>query len=90
MDNVNTVWDIFNDVVEDHVVTVVFEKKNGDKRVMECTLNPEYFPDYEFKGDGVVNNDPDMKTVWDVEVDGWRKVTKKGLISVEVSDNDTD
>jgi len=32
------------DMLRNNIVTVTFTKVNGDERVMQCTLLPEYVP----------------------------------------------
>jgi hypothetical protein len=58
------------------VVTVVFTKKDGTERTMNCTLSEAYLPKVEIKEDAepkkakAVNND--VLAVYDIDAQGWR------------------
>lgn len=54
--------------LENGVVTVVFEKTNGEERTMQCTLLNEYLPETK----GVRAENDNVLSVWDVENNGWR------------------
>lgn len=61
------------------IVTVTFTKKNGDKRVMQCTTISDYLPtisSYSTPSDSVV-------TVWDLENAAWRSFRYDSITSVE-------
>lgn len=69
------------------IVTVTFNKKNGDKRVMDCTLQSEFLPPpkpttdvYLFEEKAVNEN---VVNVWDVEADGWRSFVLANVTNVE-------
>lgn len=63
------------------VVTVSFEKKNGEIRKMKCTLNPEHPLMREVKGTGG-SYDPNQIRVIDVEKEAWRSFRFDSLISI--------
>ena len=52
----------------DGTVQVVFTKKDGSERIMNCTLHEDYVP--EIKGTKAIN--PDVIAVYDVDAKGWR------------------
>jgi hypothetical protein len=66
------------------VVTVVFEKVNGDVRTMRCTLSDLYIPQVPEEGpkmlseyDGQVPKptrqlNDDVQPVWDIDAQAWR------------------
>jgi len=57
------------------VVTVTFTKKNGDERVMKCTLNGEQLPQIQKEATEVSEVRQTSNTslaVFDVEAQGWR------------------
>jgi len=61
------------------IVTVSFTKKNGDKRVMQCTTISDYLPytsKYSVESDSVI-------TVWDLENAAWRSFRHDSILSVE-------
>ncbi len=62
--------DDIKEILRNNVVTVIFEKVNGDIREMKCTLKPEYLPQTGYIGEGWT--DESRINCWDVEEDGWR------------------
>ena len=59
--------------LKEHVVTVVFTKKNGEKRVMNCTTNLDTIPSESHpKGTGTQNWSDEAKRVFDVDKQEWR------------------
>lgn len=66
------------------IVTVIFEKKNGTTREMNCTLMEDYVslvknPTYSEK-------ESDTISVWDVEVSGWRSFRLDSVKYLSVED----
>jgi hypothetical protein len=60
-------------LLETEVVEIEFTKKNGTDRVMKCTLQEDYLPEY----DGVILIDKDRwkkdsLAVFDIEKEDWR------------------
>jgi hypothetical protein len=58
------------------VIEVVFNKVNGDQRVMHCSLRPELLPE-TYKNDFTEEMDfhqknPEVIAAWDVQKGGWR------------------
>jgi hypothetical protein len=65
------------DQMIDHLVgsicLVKFIKKNGDVRVMECTLNSQHIPKDKLPvGGEVKSNSPNTIPVFDIQANGWR------------------
>ena len=59
-------------LLETEVVEIEFTKKDGTDRVMKCTLQEDYLPEY-----GVIEIDKDRwkkdsLAVFDIEKEGWR------------------
>ena len=56
------------------VCRVTFTKKNGEERVMDCTLNMSSVPEDKMpKGTGSNNGDvSEIIKVYDIENEGWR------------------
>ena len=55
------------------VHTVYFTKVNGDKRRMDCTLNPKYIPeDMRPSADSQVKENTEVVRVYDIGASGWR------------------
>lgn len=62
-------------VLREGVTTITFTKKNGDERVMKCTLNEEYLPSIEKEASEISEVRQTSNTslsVFDIEVNGWR------------------
>lgn len=63
-------------LLSDNVVEVQFTKKNGDYRVMRCTLDPTYLPlepfENQLERDRKYTQNEDVLPVWDVGKSGWR------------------
>jgi len=63
------------EILENGVVTVVFEKVDGTLREMKCTLLTEYLPvsNKQLLTEETIRKDNDSSiSVWDVENNGWR------------------
>ena len=64
------------ELLRDGICEVLFIKKNGSERLMNCTLNMDYVPEEMkqfqlYKGEKVLEN-LDILKVYDVDVQGWR------------------
>ena len=64
------------DQLKNNVVEVTFNKLNGDKRVMTCTLIESYLPPAT-KNDAMSQKkvrelNTEVMSVWDVNANGWR------------------
>jgi WYL_2, Sm-like SH3 beta-barrel fold len=60
--------------------TVEFTKKDGTTRLMFATLNPDYIPAEALpKGTGVHVENPDVLSVYDLDVEGWRSINMKTI-----------
>lgn len=68
------------------VLEVTFTKKNGDERIMTCTLHPDILPirDHNFEGDfGENDQDKDNIAVWDLEASAWRSLNCSKVVRIE-------
>lgn len=69
--------------LENGVVTVVFEKVNGEERTMKCTLLNEYLPvSVEVEGKTTRTEGDNVLSVWDIESQGWRSFRVDSLKQV--------
>lgn len=66
-------------------VKVIFTKKDGSERTMNCTLNSKLTEDYEKKTERVREQNPDTCPVYDLEVKGWRSFRYDSVKTVELS-----
>jgi hypothetical protein len=66
-------YDEMKDLLQNNVSNVTFTKKNGEQRVMKCTLMPEHLPPLEVKeGTSEKEVNTEVLAVWDIEKDAWR------------------
>lgn len=77
------IWGFFREILQKDSAIVRFEKKDGTIRTMKCTLQPEAYDEYEFKGGESYD---DVLPVWDLEKEAWRSIRKGTLIEVTVLD----
>lgn len=74
------------DMLRTNVVTVTFTKVNGEERVMQCTLLPEYVPNAPTNNGQVLLQESESKaiSVWDVQANGWRSFRVDNVKSISV------
>ena len=77
-------------LLREHVLSVVFIKKDGSERVMECTLKSDLLPvqdeNTESK-DKVRTENPDVIQVYDLENSGWRSFRVDSVLSFLIREN---
>lgn len=77
-----TTW--IKDLLQNEVVTVTFEKKDGTERVMKCTLNPTMLPARPLLEDKQPKkSNADVMAVYDLENNGWRSFTIRSVKRVQ-------
>lgn len=56
------------------ICVVKFTKKNGEERVMSCTLNEEFLPEQIDIEEAIQKKkpNPDVLAVWDTDIGEWR------------------
>lgn len=68
--------------LREYVAEVIFDKHDGSRRVMKCTLKRNFLPEnYDPQSDGPVTN---ILKVWDVEVHGWRSIDTTRVLSCQI------
>ena len=78
-------------ILSQNVVVVDFNKLNGDKRVMTCTLREDMKPPAT-KNDTMSQkkvreiNREELVSVWDVNAKGWRSFRYNRINSVDIVD----
>lgn len=74
------------DMLRTNVVTVTFTKVNGEERVMQCTLLPEYVPNASTNNGQVLLQESESKavSVWDVQANGWRSFRVDSVKSISM------
>jgi hypothetical protein len=63
------------------ILRVTFDKVNGDRRIMTCTLQRKYLP-----ASNTESNRPEPKdslAVWDLNANGWRSFRIDKIVAIE-------
>jgi len=72
-DSIKTTKEELQTMLKKGIVRVVFEKKDGSRREMGCTLHPTYLPPVDpNKAPSKRTTNPDMVSVIEPENKGWR------------------
>ena len=70
---------------ENSVVTVFFTKVNGESRVLQATLSPDFIPEeHRPTGNTPRIQSEDAICVYDVENEGWRAFRVEGITHIEI------
>jgi hypothetical protein len=74
------------------LVTVTFTQKNGEQRIMTCTLSADIIPHDQLpkpiaEGAESRKRDPNSLSVWDVNAEGWRSFIWQNITDVQVIEN---
>jgi hypothetical protein len=66
--------EVILDALHAGICIVTFTKKNGDERVMSCTLNEEFLPEQIDLEEAIQKKapNPDVLAVWDTDIGEWR------------------
>lgn len=75
-------------VLSNNICTITFTKKNGDQRVMKCTLDEQHFPPVQKEAaevGEVRQKSTEALSVFDVEAQGWRSFRWDSVIRLEMS-----
>jgi hypothetical protein len=75
--------DILHDQLSQSVLMVSFDKVNGERRDMTCTLDRKYLP-IDQQADAVVAK-PNKASlaVWDLNANGWRSFRLDRVINIQ-------
>jgi hypothetical protein len=68
--------------LNDGIVNVRFTKKDGSIREMRCSLNENYLP--VMIGESIKKENPDVVSVWDIDIKGWRSFRLDSIIDVRI------
>ena len=75
------------DILKQHILNVVFTKRDGTIRKMDCTLRENYLPIQETPYTGYSKPDNlDTVAVWDVKNEAWRSFRLDSVISITLID----
>lgn len=80
--------------LRENVLSVVFIKKDGSERAMECTLKPDLLPPHETNTDNPIDfpatqraENPDVIQVYDLENNGWRSFRVDSVLAFMIREN---
>ena len=65
------------------ICKVYFTKKNGEEKIMKCTLLNNIIPE-ENKSKNVKKSNPEVLPVWDIDKSAWRSFRVDSVKNVEV------
>ena len=88
----NNLYEDLKDFLSDEIIEVAFTKKNGEDRVMKCTLMPKEIPAEMAPKN--ISNPPDEENrdylnVFDVEAQGWRSFILSSVKYVKTNLNES-
>ncbi len=63
------------------IVRITFDKVNGDRRIMTCTLQEQYLP--PMAPEEKRPEPKDSLAVWDLTANGWRSFRLDKIIAIE-------
>jgi len=72
-------FETLKNLLKTGIVEVTFNKVNGEKRVMKCTLQETFLPEYN--GDSTRKKNDNVLSVWDVDTQDWRSFRFDSVIS---------
>ena len=88
----NNLYEDLKDFLSDEIIEVAFTKKNGEDRVMKCTLMPKEIP-AELAPKNICNppdeENRDYLNVFDVEAQGWRSFILSSVKYVKTNLNES-
>jgi hypothetical protein len=65
------------------ILRVTFDKVNGDRRTMTCTLQEKYLPATDSDSKNTRPEPKDSLAVWDFTANGWRSFRLDKIIAIE-------
>jgi len=82
-------WETFRTWLVGHLkigpMTVTFNKKDGEQRVMKCTLQPELLPPVPIKESTKTKKENDsVISVYDLNAEGWRSFIVKNVTNISI------
>lgn len=67
--------------LREYVAEIIFDKVDGERRVMKCTLQPKYVKENYNPSEDIKKG---ILTVWDVENKGWRSFYFGRVLSCQI------
>lgn len=81
--------DELNQLLRRDIIKVHFTKKNGELRIMKCTLLPEFLPARDQSETVTSSRKPPTGaiSVWDLENQAWRSFRVESVNRVDIDEN---
>lgn len=73
-----------NDLLHNGPVSVTFCKQDGEKRVMNCTLQEGVVIPHVKTTDRVKKVDPELCSVWDIDKGAWRSFYYESITQIDL------
>ena len=67
--------------LREHVAEIIFDKIDGERRIMKCTLRSKYTQDQYNPAEDIKKG---FITVWDLENNGWRSFHFGRVLSCQI------
>lgn len=88
----NESWEWLQETLRNNTATVTFVKKNGEQRVMTCTLQQDIIPQQHqpkplAEGETPRKRSDANLSVWDLNAQGWRSFVLANVTKVELQSN---
>lgn len=71
-----------------NILEVAFQKVNGERRLMNCTLQQKYLPEQTDIEESENDTESNNIAVWDIDADGWRSFKVDSVITWKVKNDD--
>jgi len=71
------------DLLAENVLKVTFDKKNGEKRIMTCTLKKDVLPPTPTNTKRIYKESQQSISVWDMNANGWRAFCIENVKDIE-------
>ena len=73
------------DLARNNIISVTFTKKNGEERILKCTLKDDYIISEE-KKETISNkkSNDDVLPVWDLDKSAWRSFRIDSVRGVKI------
>lgn len=78
----DTEYETLKNLLKTNVMVVTFNKVNGDKRIMNCTLREDVLPEYD--SDSTRKKSDNVLSVWDVDRGDWRSFRYDSVTSFQI------
>lgn len=78
-------YETLKNLLKTNVMVVTFNKVNGEKRIMNCTLREDVLP--EVTSDSTRKKSDNVLSVWDVDRSDWRSFRYDSVTSFQIGED---